>query len=102
MARLQLCAFALLVLHCCALRASRDVAGDQPPQIYPAVTVHVPEPAGGASATQAMDDALMGGVARLNALEQQVAAHEHEVLVSFGQLGRQIESLADTVSAATQ
>ena len=102
MARLQLCALALLVLHSCALRAPREVAGDQPPQLYPAVTVHVPEPAGGAPGSQAKGDAFSDGVARLNALEQQLAAHERAVLSSFDQLGRQIESLTDTVSATAQ
>ena len=102
MARLQLCALAVLVLHSCALRASRDVTGDQPPQIYPAVTIHVPEPADGDPGAQVVANALTSGVARLNALEQQVAAHERAVLSSFGQLGRQIQSLTDTVGAVTQ
>ena len=98
MARLQLCVLSFLALGSGALRASRDVAGDQPPQIYPAVTVHVPEPAVGASGALPTPDALADGVARLNALEQQVVAHERAIVLSFDRLGREIQSLTDTVS----
>ena len=102
MAKLQVCTFALVVLNSCALRSSRDVAGDQPPQIYPAVTVHVPEPAGGALGSEAMADAFTDGVASLRALERRLDAQERAVLFSFEQLDRQIQSLSEAVGAATQ
>ena len=77
MSRHLFCVFACLALGCGALRASRDIAGDQPPQLYPAVTVHVPEPAGDAPGAQARIDLLRESVAGLDALEQRVAAQEH-------------------------
>ena len=99
MSRQLFCALACFAICSSALRAPRGVAGDQPPQLYPAVTVHVPEPAGDASVAQASLDALGEDVARLKALELHIAAQEHTVLESFGRLGRQIQALSDTVGA---
>ena len=81
------------------MRAPRGVVGDQPPQLYPSVTVHVPEPASDEAVARAALEALTGDVAGLKALEQRLAAQEHAVVTSFGQLGHRIQSLTDAVSA---
>ena len=99
MSRQLFCVLACFAVCSSALRVPRGVAGDQPPQLYPAVTVHVPEPAGDASVAQASLDALGEDVARLKALELHIAAQEHTVLESFGRLGQQIQALSDTVGA---
>jgi hypothetical protein len=97
MTRLLCCVLACSLLHSAALRASHGGAEDQPPQLYPAVTVHVPEPVGNAPAARAAIDALSEEVTGLNAVEQRVHAQEQAVLAAFGQLGQQIQSLTDTL-----
>ena len=99
MVRLLPCMLARVVVLVGALRAQGGVVGDQALHQYPAVSVHVPEPAGEAPEAQVTLDALKAVASQLTSLEHRLVAQERTSLESLALLGERVDALAGSVGA---